>query len=188
MLATRFTRMFPERVERLVLEDSVGMEDYRRVIVPPPLDVLERQELNLDPSGVRRIFENYLANPARIGLFARAIEIALGVLQSADYPIWARASALAYRMIYEQPVCYEYDLIAAPSLVVVGAADHTAPLASFAPAAAREQLGHMPELAQQTARALRDGRFVRIADAGHVPHLEQPEAFGRSLFAFLAAT
>jgi pimeloyl-ACP methyl ester carboxylesterase len=186
MLATRFTRMFPDRVERLVLEDSVGMEDYRRVIAPPPLDVLERAELQLDQAGIRRIFTNYLANPARIYLFARAIEIQLGVLQSADYPIWARASALAYRMIYEQPVCYEYDLIATPTLVLAGTADRTAPLAAFAPPAVRSELGHIPELAQRTARAVRDGRYVSIADAGHVPHLEQPATFGDALFGFLA--
>jgi len=185
MLATRFARMYPERLERLVLEDSIGMEDYRRVVPPPPFDALYAQELALDASGIQRIFSNYLADPSHIGIFAQAIDVELGVLQSADYPQRARVSALAYRMIYEEPVCYEYDLVAAPSLVVTGAADHTAPFASFASPAARQVLGHIPLLGERTARTLQHGRFVEIAGAGHVPHLEQPEPFYRALFNFL---
>ena len=185
MLATRFTRMYPERVERLVLEDSIGMEDYRRVVQPPPFEALYAQELALDAAGIRRIFSNYLAQPSRIDIFARAIDIELGVLQSAEYPARARVSALAYRMIYEEPVCYEYDLIDAPSLVVAGSADRTAPLATFAEPAARENLGHMVTLGERTARALQNGRFVEVSDAGHVPHLERPEAFHPALFGFL---
>jgi pimeloyl-ACP methyl ester carboxylesterase len=91
-------------------------------------------------------------------------------------------------MIYEEPVCYEYDLIAAPSLVVAGSADRTAPLATFAEPAARENLGHMVTLGQRTARALQNGRFVEVSDAGHVPHLERPEAFHPALFGFLEQT
>jgi pimeloyl-ACP methyl ester carboxylesterase len=185
MLATRFARMYPDRVERLVLQDSIGMEDYRRVIAPLSFEALYAQELRLDPSAIRRVFANYLADPARLGLFSREIEIEIGVLASADYPVRARASALAYRMIYEQPVCYEYDLIAAPSLVVAGAADHTAPLATFAEPADRPKLGRIAALAERTARALQDGRFVEIPDCGHVPHVERPATFLPALFDFL---
>ncbi len=185
MLATRFVRMYPSAVERLVLEDSIGMEDYRRVIPPPSFDALYAQELALDPAALRRTFANYLADPSRIELFSRAIEIEVAVLRSAEYPCKARASALAYRMIYEEPVCYEYDLIAVPSLVIVGAADHTAPLASFAEPAARAELGHIGELGPRTARTLQNGRFVQVPDAGHVPHLEAPRAFFDGLLGFL---
>jgi len=188
MLATRFARMYPERVERLVLEDSIGMEDYRRIIEPPPFEALYAQELGLDAAAIRRIFSNYLAQPSRIGLFAQAINIELGVLRSADYPERSRASALAYRMIYEEPVCYEYDLVAMPTLVAVGSADHTAPLAAFADPAVRGNLGHMVALGKRTAASLPNGRFVEITDAGHVPHLERPDAFRNALFNFFEQT
>jgi len=186
MLATRFVRMYPDAVEQLVLEDSLGMEDYRRAIEPPSFEALYAQELHLDPAAIRRTFTNYLADPARIGIFRPLIDVAVGVLRSADYPVAARASALAYRMIYEEPVCYEYDLIATPALVIVGAADKTAPLLGFASASARATLGHMPDLARRTAQLLAHGKLAVIADCGHVPHLEQRTAFERALFDFLA--
>ncbi len=185
MLATRFARMFPDTVEALVLEDSLGMEDYRRAIEPPSLDALYAQELHLDAAAIRRTFTNYLADPAHIGIFEPLIAIAAGVLQSADYAVAARASALEYRMIYEEPVCYEYDLIAAPSLVVAGAADRTAPLLQFATPAARATLGHIPQLTERTAGLLVHGTAAIVPAAGHVPHLEQPDAFRRVLFGFL---
>jgi len=163
------------------------MEDYRRVVAPPTFDALYAQELNLDAVAIRRVFTNYLAQPSRISLFERAIAIELGVLRSAAYPDRARASALAYRMIYEQPVCYEYDLIATSTLVIAGSADRTAPLASFAEPSARPSLGHMVTLGERTARTLQNGRFVEIGDSGHVPHLERPDAFRAALAGFLEA-
>ena len=37
------------------------------------------------------------------------------------------------------------------------------------------------------ARLLPNARIVTIAEAGHVPHLEQPEVFAKTVFAFLDA-
>ena len=49
-----------------------------------------------------------------------------------DYPRWARSAALTFQMIYQQPVRYEYHLIAPPTLLIVGAEDHAVPLGQYA--------------------------------------------------------
>src|ERR1700727_2335868 len=51
---------------------------------------------------------------------------------SSPNPRWARAAALTLQMIYQQPVRYEYDRIAAPTLLIVGAEDHVVPLGNYA--------------------------------------------------------
>lgn len=40
MLATRFTLMYPGMVEKLVLEDPIGLEDYKTFVPYKPLDSL----------------------------------------------------------------------------------------------------------------------------------------------------
>ncbi len=44
MLATRFALMFPEKVERLILENPIGLEDYRTFVPFESLEKLEQTE------------------------------------------------------------------------------------------------------------------------------------------------
>ena len=60
---------------------------------------------------------------------------------SPDYPRWARAAALTFQMIYQQPVRYEYHQIAPPVLLIVGAEDHVVPLGQYAQPAEAARLG-----------------------------------------------
>ncbi len=45
MLATRFTLMYPETVERLILENPIGLEDWKLVAPYTSIDINYRQEL-----------------------------------------------------------------------------------------------------------------------------------------------
>src|ERR1700675_214724 len=64
VLAVRFARMYPERVTHLVLEDPIGLEDYRVNIPPQPDETLYRAELaNTDAAKIRAFYARYFANP-----------------------------------------------------------------------------------------------------------------------------
>ena len=49
-------------------------------------------------------------------------------------------------------------------------------------------MGHIADLAQQAAKDIPHAEIVVIPNCGHVPHLENPEAFGEALLRFLGAT
>ena len=102
-----------------------------------------------------------------------------------DYPRWARAAALTFQMIYQQPVRYEYHQIAPPTLLVVGAEDQVVPLGQYAkPAEAGSVTSWgFPQPPRKIPRATR----VVIPDCGHVPHLERPGQFLAELLPFLAS-
>jgi pimeloyl-ACP methyl ester carboxylesterase len=51
MAGTRFTRSFPERVRKLVLEAPVGLEDYRQYVPLVPREKIIAQEMALTPEG-----------------------------------------------------------------------------------------------------------------------------------------
>ena len=146
MIAVRFSLMYPDRVTQLILEDPVGLEDYR-VHVPPQTDeTLYRAELaNTDHAKIRAFYAHYFAIP-RPEIYGPLAEVQIRVTLSGEYPRWAKASALAYQMIYQQPVRYEFRLLHPPTLLIVGEKDHVAPLASYASAEARAQMGHISEL------------------------------------------
>jgi hypothetical protein len=57
-------------------------------------------------------------------------DVLVRVALSPDYPRWARAAALTFQMIYQQPVHYEYHLIAPPTLELSAAAARDIPRAT----------------------------------------------------------
>jgi pimeloyl-ACP methyl ester carboxylesterase len=172
MLAVRFALSYPDRVSQLVLEGPLGMEDYRAI--PRSTDEeLYRQEMSADPEKIRAAFRRYFADP-RVDLYAPLAEVPIRVIASGEYPRLAKASALAYQMIYEQPVRYEYPKLKPPVLIIVGDKDHTVPLSSKAPPALRETMGRFPELARQAAKDIPNGTAVVVPDCGHIPHIEKP--------------
>jgi len=185
MLAVRFALMYPERVTRLVLEDPIGMEDYRVNIPPQTDETLYQAELaNTDAAKIQAFYARYFAHP-RPEVYEPLADVQIRVTRSGEYPRWARASALAYQMIYQQPVRYEYRLLIPPTLVIVGDQDHTVPLGAYATPEARARMGNFVELGRAAARDIPDGRLVVIAEVGHIPHVEQAEQFQRALLAFL---
>jgi pimeloyl-ACP methyl ester carboxylesterase len=184
MLAVRFALSYPDRVSQLVLEGPLGMEDYR-AIPRSTDDELYQQELNnTDPDKIRAVFRRYFASPKE-DIYGPLAEVPVRVTASGEYARWAKASALAYQMIYEQPVRYEYRLLKPPTLLMVGEKDHTVPLSAKAPQQLRERMGHFPELAQQAAKEIPNASAVVVPDCGHIPHIEKPEIFQRELLEFL---
>lgn len=185
MLAVRFTLTYPEKVCALVLEDPIGLEDYRTKAPPQSDETLFQEELKkTDPVKIRAFYAKYFShpNPETYGPLA---EIQIRVTLSGEYPRWAKASALAYQMIYEQPVVYEYPLIQRPTLLVLGQDDHTAPFANYATPEMRSTMGHVVELGKSLIKTVPHAQLVVINQAGHIPHLEQPQAFTDAVDKFL---
>jgi pimeloyl-ACP methyl ester carboxylesterase len=184
MLAVRFTRMYPERVTKLVLEDPIGLEDYRLKITPQSDETLFRDELeNTDPAKTRAFYAHYFAHP-NPDVYGPLADVQIRVTQSGEFPRWAKASALAYQMIYEQPVLYDYPLLQPPTLLIVGREDHVVPLASYALPEVRSSLGRVAELAGAVIKGVAQGKLILMPDTGHIPHLEQPDQFHQAVLNF----
>ena len=123
MTATRFTLMNPDRVTHLVLEDPLGLVDYRTGIPPQSEETLYEHEVHwTDPETIRNYVAAYFVHPDP-KVWEPLAEVLIRVTPSPDYPRWARAAALTFQMIYQQPVRYEYHLIKPATLLIVGEED-----------------------------------------------------------------
>jgi pimeloyl-ACP methyl ester carboxylesterase len=187
MTATRFALMNPSRVTHLVLEDPLGLADYRTGIPPQSAETLYKQELRwTDPATIREFFAEYFVRPDP-KVYEPLADILIRVTLSPDYPRWARAAALAFQMIYQQPVRYEYQRIVPPTLLIVGAEDHVVPLGNYAPPAEVARLGDFVTLSTAAAQDIPRATHVVIPECGHIPHLEHPDQFFAELLPFLGS-
>jgi pimeloyl-ACP methyl ester carboxylesterase len=187
MTATRFTLMNPDRVTHLVLEDSLGLADYRIGIPPQSDETLYEHEVHwTDPAVIRAYVAGYFVHPDP-KVFEPLAEVLIRVTLSADYPRWARAAALTFQMIYQQPVVYEYHRLAPPVLLIVGAEDHVVPLGNYAPPDEAARLGDFIALSAAAARDIPNATRVVVPDCGHIPHIEHPAQFLDAFVPFLAS-
>jgi len=184
MLATRFALMYPETVSYLVLENPIGLEDYRELVPYLPLEEAYKNELNASEQALRAYNRSYYVNwkPEYDQFFAT---VALRMRLSGEYPRQALSSALTYQMIYEQPVCHEFGDLRMKTLLVIGQSDRTVVGKGRLPKALLPVAGQYPELGRKTARLIANSRLVEVPNVGHIPHFEAKELFHRELLGFL---
>jgi pimeloyl-ACP methyl ester carboxylesterase len=185
MLAVRFARAYPERLDRLVLAAPIGLEDYRNFVPPVDTDRIIADEDRLTADGYRRqLVTNYSLTlpPDDITPF---VEARMRIKDAADYPRWLRAFVNSYQTIWSQPVVYEIPLLTQPTLFIMGANDHNAPGRAYAPEAVRPKMGDNARLARELAARMKDGKIVVFDGIGHLVQLEAKERFNAAMLSFL---
>ena len=183
MLATRFALMYPEMVSHLILEDPIGLEDYRAIVPYASLEELYKAELNATEEGIRNYHKSYYGQwkPE----YEEYASVAVRWKASGEYPRQAMSSALTYQMIYEQPVCHEFENIHAKTLLVIGQVDRTVVGKARGKKDLLASVGQYPELGRKTAKLISGSTLVELPNVGHIPHLEATERFYSELLSFL---
>lgn len=183
MLASRFALMYPETATRLVLENPIGLEDYRLFVPYVTVDEQYRNEMKATAESIRNYHKTYFVNwRPEYGAYA---ELAVRQQSSGEYPRLAMSSALTYEMIYEQPVCHEFGQIKARTLLIIGQADRTVVGKARVKKELLPQVGQYPELGRTTSRLIPGATLVEFDRVGHIPHMESQEKFNATLLHFL---
>jgi pimeloyl-ACP methyl ester carboxylesterase len=182
MLATRFTLMYPASVEKLFLEDPIGLEDYRTFVPYASAADDYKTELKTTYTSVKKYYqESYFIQwkPE----YDYLVKIGSGVNGSADFARWAKVAALTYQMIYEQPVCYEFDRIKVPTTLFIGVEDSTIVGKALLSGDEKAKHGQYKVLGPQTVKKIPGGRLVEFEHCKHIPHIEVADEFLKSLLA-----
>jgi pimeloyl-ACP methyl ester carboxylesterase len=186
MLATRFALMHPERVEKLVLVNPIGLEDWKLVVPYHSIDQWYEQEKKATADTVREYQRVSYYGGTWKPEYERLIEIAAGVTKHPDYPKTAWASALLYDMIFTQPVVYDFPHLKVPTMLVIGQRDRTALGKAWVSKEVAATLGDYPVLGRRAAAAIPGATLVEVPGVGHLPQVEAFETYSQALAKFLA--
>ena len=124
MLATRFALLYPASTSQLILENPIGLEDYRTFVPYAKTENLYRTELKTNQESIKKYYQgSYFVEwkPE----YDELVRIAAGVTGSSDFPRLAKISAMTSQMIYEQPVVHEFHFLKVPVLLLIGTQDKT---------------------------------------------------------------
>jgi pimeloyl-ACP methyl ester carboxylesterase len=183
MLAVRFARTYPERTTRLILEDPIGLEDYRFFVPPQSTEQLVNIEMNMTCDKYRAFVKRYFVKwkPE----YETFVETRCRQALSGEFPRMAKANALTFQMIYQQPVRHEFHLLQPPTLLVAGLADRTTVGRGRVPEEIIKDKGQYAVLGKAAAKDIPNCKLVEFPNVGHIPHLEVPAEFNRVLLEFL---
>jgi len=185
MVATRFTLMYPERVEKFILENPIGLEDWKVKVPYQSVNDRYQQELKKDYNSLKKYQQESYYHGIWKPEYDKWLEVPAGWTLSKDYPRIARNSALTYDMIFTQPVCYEFQNIKVPTLLIIGQLDRTAIGKNLVSEDVRKTLGNYPELGKLTHEKIRGSKLVELDGVGHAPHIEAFDEFIQPLLQFL---
>jgi pimeloyl-ACP methyl ester carboxylesterase len=185
MIATRFTLMYPESVEKFILENPIGLEDWKLKVPYLSVDKWYQTELKEDYNSFKKYeLESYYHGVWKPE-YDEWLNIEVGWTLSKDYDRIAWNSALTYDMIFTQPVCYEFENIKAPTLLIIGQLDRTAMGKNLVNEDVRKTLGNYPVLGKLTHEKIKGSQLVELDGVGHVPHIESFDRFIKPLLDFL---
>ena len=184
MLATRFALSYPERVSKLVLEDALGLEDWRSKGVPyRKVDDWYKDEQAATFQSIQK-YHKTSYYPVWKEEYNEWINVQYGMKLSKDRKQLDYVNALTYDMIFNQPVVHEFPDLKVPTLVVIGTEDKTK-LARGVSERLAATFGNYRKLGKEAANAIPNSRLIEYENIGHVPHLEIPEQFHADLIEFL---
>lgn len=186
MLATRFALMYPETVEKLILENPIGLEDWKLVAPYTSIDANYEQELKVNYESVQKYQLGFYYDNQWKPEYDEWVYLLTGWTKAPDYPIVAKVNAQTSDMIFTQPVVYEFQNLTMPTLLIIGTRDRTAiGKNNVKDEAIREKMGQYQLLGKEIQKKIPNSKLVEMDNVGHLPHIEAFDRFINPLKEFL---
>ncbi len=183
MLATRFTLMYPDLVDKLILEDPIGLEDYREFVPYTSVDKQTSIEQNATYDSYKDYMKGYF--PEWKQSYEELVRQQAASLKSPDFKQIAHVNALTYEMIYEQPVCYELKNIKKKTMLVVGLKDRTIPGKVMITRKVQKKHGQYQKLGKDVQLQMQRCQLTELDGIGHIPHIQDLNKFEQAIDIFL---
>lgn len=173
MLAARFSALYPDITERVVIYNPIGLTDSRynggrgRTVDEAYKTAVAQtndQAYQAAYATIRRYFASDWKEE-----YAKFARIMYAPTLSADAPRLYMVRSLLGQMVGNDPVVYDWAHIKVKALVLGGDLDGP----------------DFPAQAKHIADTIPGGQLVLIPGVGHVPHIQVPEIFNRELLKFL---
>jgi pimeloyl-ACP methyl ester carboxylesterase len=183
----RYALMYPRETTGLVVVNPIGLEDWKAKGVPfVPVDQLYERELKTSFDSIKKYQQTTYYGGEWKPAYDRWVKMLAGMYAGDGGKLVAWNQALTSDMILSQPVIYEIDQIAVPTVLMIGQKDTTAIGKDRAPPEAAKRLGNYPELGRLAHERIKGSVLVPFAELGHSPQVQDPARFNKALLEQLA--
>src|SRR5690554_1351948 len=185
MLATRFALMYPEMTEKLILENPIGLEDWKVVAPYNSIDVTFQKELQANYESTRKYQLEFYYDNIWKPEYDEWVYLLTGWVNHPDYPIVAMNNAQTFDMVFTQPVLYEFQNLKVSTLLIIGTRDRTViGKGDVKDKSVADKMGQYQILGKETQKKIPNSKLVELENVGHLPHIETFDRFIKPLKTF----
>lgn len=186
MLTARYALQYPKHVDKIVLVNPIGLEDWQAEGVPyATIDALYANEQKTNFDSIKAYQLKFYYNGNWKPEYEQWVNMQAGLYAGAGKERVAMNQAQTSEMIFTQPVVHKFANIRVPAVLIIGGKDRTAPGANRASQELAAKLGNYPVLGRAAAKAMR-ATLVELPHLGHSPQVEAEQEFHQVLLKHLA--
>ena len=177
MLSARYALNYPAQVKKLVLVNPIGLEDYQQLTGYKPIHELYLMERKKTPQDLKKYQQKNYYDGDWKPEYAKLLVPAIGWLNGPHKGLINYTAAQTADMIYTQPVVHEFKYLTMPTILIIGQRDTTALGRGWAPETNKGKMGNYKLLGPRIAAQIPDAELIKMDGLGHMPFIEDPEAF-----------
>jgi pimeloyl-ACP methyl ester carboxylesterase len=179
--------MYPNTTSHLILTNPIGLEDWKAIGVPyRAIDAIYKDELATSYTSIR----NYQQATYYVNTWKPEYDVWVNMSLSL-YQLPSEGARFAYNQaavtdaILNGPVVYEFPLVKARTLLLIGAKDNTAIGKAWSPADVQKKLGNYTVLGRAAQEAIPGAALAEWDDLGHSPHIQDSGRYHEMLLMWL---
>lgn len=186
MLSIRFGLQYPDMIEKLVLIDPVGLEDYVEKGVPYiALDDSYKSEAAQNYKSIRGYEQEVYYVGQWKSSYDTWVNMLVNIYNGSKRQQFITNQAQIVDVVLTSPVAHYFGDLTPNTLLIVGDKDKTAIGSQWSPPDVAAKLGHFDVLGPYVASQLPHGQLHRFKELGHAPQLSDPSAFHTVVVDFL---
>jgi pimeloyl-ACP methyl ester carboxylesterase len=177
MLAVTFAANYNESVNKLILVNPIGLEDYSQYVQFKDVNFFYKNELNTTlEKAIGYQKKNYYD-----GKWSKEYEALLmplkGMLAGKDWKTVAWNNALTYGPIFSENVVDRFSQIKNETFLIIGTRDTTGPGRGWLKAGVNRKLGEYNKLGKNANKLIKGSTLFELPGLGHMPQFEDYSTF-----------
>lgn len=177
MLASRMALMKPQHINKLILINPIGLEDYLNFVEYKDVSFFYESELNKTSQKVKNYQQKYYYDGKWKKEYEPWVQMHTGWINGPDWSLVAWNNALTFDMIFTQPVINEFSYLKTPTRLILGTRDRTGPGRGWKKPNTSYKLGQYHQLGDKVLKLISKAKLYEIKNIGHMPHIEDFDLF-----------
>jgi len=177
MLAITMAANYSEAVNKLILINPIGLEDYSKYVKFQDVNFFYQMEL----SKTLEKAINYQQKNYYDGKWSSEYEKLLiplkGMLAGDDWKVVAWNNALTYGPIFSENIVDRCSQVTSKTFLIIGTRDKTGPGRGWLKAGVTRELGEYKKLGKKIQRLMKGSTLIELEGLGHMPQYEDYATF-----------
>jgi pimeloyl-ACP methyl ester carboxylesterase len=177
MLAVTFAVNYTQSVNKLILINPIGLEDYGKYVEFKDVNFFYKNELGTTVDKARNYQENNYYDGKWSSEYEQLLVPLKGMLAGDDWKLVAWNNALTYGPIFSENIVDRLSQITNETFLIIGTRDKTGPGRAWLKQGVTRKLGEYKKLARNTKKLIKGSTLFELEGLGHMPQYENYSAF-----------